>query len=182
MNYPFILQFSSITHLTDARYASGMWADFVGFCFNPSSENYIEPNKAKEIIAWINGPLIVGEFNHQPKEWIDDFIKELKLKAIQLPSTYDDLSVLELNVKIILDIENSKLKMPLLSNADLILVHNEMDYQWIKPQTKCPIIIKAFEGMDCKAYDGIAFTGEKELEIGFRDHAWWNSLLEPYTN
>lgn len=182
MNYPFILKFSSITHLTDARYAAGMWADFVGFCFNPNSESFIEPQKAKQIIDWINGPIVVGEFNHQPKDWIADFVNEIGLKAIQLPANYDDLSVSDLDVKIILEILDPLLDMPLLSKAHLILVHSDEAYQFMKSRTELPIIVKAFDGINCESYEGVELEGEKEIAIGFRDHDKWNKILEPYTN
>jgi hypothetical protein len=182
MNYPFILKFSSITNLTDARYAAGMWADFVGFCFNPASANYIEPQKAKEINAWINGPTLVGEFGNQPIDWVADFVKEFQLKVVQLPSDYSDIKALDLDVKIILDVLDPSESMPLLSNADLILVHSIDDYQNMKSLTDLPILISVFEGMDCNEFDGIEFIGENETEIGIRDHEKWNLLLEPYTN
>jgi phosphoribosylanthranilate isomerase len=90
MNYPFILKFTSITNLSDARYAAGAWADFAGFCFDPSLPEYLEPQKAKEIAGWINGPLLTGEFGFQPVEWIQDFAKALSLHAVQVPANYKE--------------------------------------------------------------------------------------------
>jgi phosphoribosylanthranilate isomerase len=55
MNYPFILKFSSISNLTDARYAAGAWSDFIGFCFDPSSDHYIEPKSAKKLLLGLMG-------------------------------------------------------------------------------------------------------------------------------
>lgn len=180
MEYPFILKFSSISNLTDARYAAGAWADFIGFCFNPSSENYIEPKNAKEIISWINGPVVVAEFGQQPMEWISDFVKALDIKVIELPSDYADERVLDFNLKLILKVNSNN--MPLFDKADLFLVDNMDDYLNLKKMTDKPIILNVIEKQDLGQLDGVSIQGSKEMIVGMSNHENWTAILEDYLN
>jgi phosphoribosylanthranilate isomerase len=180
MNYPFILKFSSITNLSDARFAAGSWADFVGFCFDPALPDYIEPARAKEIAGWINGPLLTGEFGSQPIEWIKDFIHALSLQAIQVPSTYQDGEILNLGVRVIVKVDRPE-ETPLMRKADLLLASDPQIYSYLKMLFEQPVIL-AFDNTELKAgnYDGIDFHGIREDKPGTRNHALWNEILEPY--
>ena len=180
MDYPFILKFSSISNLTDARYAAGAWADFVGFCFDPSSDHYIEPKSAKEIIAWINGPVVVAEFGKQPIEWIKDFVDALQITVIELPSDYSDPSVLDLGVKIIL--RGNDINSPLFANADLHLVNTMEDYLAVKSVVQKPVILQVAEKQDLSILEGVSLQGNKELVVGMSSCEDWSTILEDYLN
>jgi phosphoribosylanthranilate isomerase len=180
MNYPFILKFSSISNLTDARYAAGAWSDFVGFCFDPSSDHYIEPKSAKEIISWINGPVTVAEFGKQPIEWIKDFVEALEIKVIELPSDYTDERVLELGVKLIL--RGSGDNAPLFDSADLFLVDSMDDYLKLKEKTEKPIMLNVTEKQELGQLDGVSLQGNKELVVGMNSCETWSDILEDYLN
>jgi len=180
MNYPFILKFSSITNLSDARFAAGSWADFVGFCFDPSRPEYIEPKQAKEIAGWINGPLLTGEFGQQPIEWIQDFINALDLKAIQIPSDYKDSKVLEMGVRVILKVDK-KDRHELMEQADMLITDNTEVYEFLKSTYQKPVILSFHDNLlKADDYDGIDFKGIKEDKPGTRNHALWNEILEPF--
>jgi hypothetical protein len=182
MNYPFLLKFSSITNLSDARYAAGMWADFVGFCFDPSSPDYIEPSKAKEITGWINGPLIVGEFGQQPLEWINDFIKGIPLHAIQVPAGYEDLSIHESGLPIILWVDEAAIT-PLMKFAKCLITDNPSLPDQLKLIIDLPVLFQsnaADYNQPIEQYSGIAFKGETEMESGTRNHDAWTSLLDKF--
>ena len=69
-----IVKVGNITNLSDARYCAGMGVDMLGFCFEKKSEQYIDPESYKEIIGWISGPQLVGEFD------TNDETKILELK------------------------------------------------------------------------------------------------------
>jgi hypothetical protein len=180
MDYPFILKFSSISNLTDARYAAGAWADFVGFCFDPSSDHYIEPKCAKEIIAWINGPVVVAEFGNQPIEWIKDFVDALQLSVIELPSDYSDQSVLDLDVKVIL--RGNDINSPLFAKADLHLVNSMEDYFTVKLVAQKPVILQVTEKQDLSILEGVSLQGNKELVVGMSSCENWSIILENYLN
>ena len=44
---------SGINNLSDARYCSGMEVNQLGFSIEPSSPNYTDPEKFKEIKGWL---------------------------------------------------------------------------------------------------------------------------------
>lgn len=182
MNYPFLLKFSSVTNLSDARYAAGMWADFIGFSFDPASPDYIEPARAKEIAGWINGPLVTGEFGNQPKEWIEDFIKGIPLHAIQLPAGYEDLSVKDFNLPILLWVEDA-VQTPMMEHAKCLITNNSSLIEPLKSITDLSVIYQAKETSaisDIGQYEGIAFQGKNETSPGIRNQDDWTALLEPF--
>jgi phosphoribosylanthranilate isomerase len=182
MNYPFILKFSGITNLSDARYAAGAWADFTGFCFDPSLPEYIEPKQASEIAGWINGPLITGEFGNQPIEWIQDFEKAIGFKAIEVPADYKDENIVALGLRLIIRVEE-KTQTELMEKADLFITSNPEVYQFLKSNYEQPVIFSVSDlAIKADDFDGIAFRGIKEDKPGTRNHAMWNEVLEPFMN
>ncbi|MGZ5304876.1 MAG: phosphoribosylanthranilate isomerase [Bacteroidia bacterium] len=78
------MKLGEITNLSDARFAAGRGADFVGFNFTPNHPRYIAPEQAQEIIGWLDGPKLVGEWNEGIKDIICDTAERLKLDYIQL--------------------------------------------------------------------------------------------------
>lgn len=78
------VKISNVTNLSDARYAAAVGIDYIGFCFDPSSENYIAPIKAKEMIDWLSGSHIVGEFGHQSPEEIKDISELLNIDVVEV--------------------------------------------------------------------------------------------------
>ncbi len=75
---------SQISNLTDARYFAAWGVEWLGFCFDPSSENYLSIQAMNAIKAWIEGPKIIGEFGLQSTEEILGAIDLLALDGIQL--------------------------------------------------------------------------------------------------
>ncbi len=78
------IKFGSITHLTDARYAAAAYADWVGFCFIPGHPRYIEPVKAKEIIEWLSGPVMVAEVGNMLPEEFREALEVLLVDTVQV--------------------------------------------------------------------------------------------------
>ncbi len=62
MYLKYFVYVSSVNNLSDARYCSGMFVDYIGFNFDQKSKNKISIDNFKEIKNWINGPKIVAEF------------------------------------------------------------------------------------------------------------------------
>ncbi|MFK8102913.1 MAG: N-(5'-phosphoribosyl)anthranilate isomerase [Saprospiraceae bacterium] len=75
---------SQISNLTDARYFAAWGVEWLGFCFDPSSEDYLSIQAMNAIKAWIEGPKIIGEFGLQSTEEILGAIDLLALDGIQL--------------------------------------------------------------------------------------------------
>jgi phosphoribosylanthranilate isomerase len=80
----FILKASTITNLADARYFASYGIKMMGFCFDPQSADFINPFKVKEISGWIEGPKLVGEFNHLSIESIKETIESQGLHYAQV--------------------------------------------------------------------------------------------------
>jgi phosphoribosylanthranilate isomerase len=57
---------SSVTNLSDARYASGMGVDYIGFAINPDNERYVTAESAQMIKGWLSGVRIIGEIDSFP--------------------------------------------------------------------------------------------------------------------
>ncbi len=52
---------SSVTNLSDARFATGMGVDFIGFNIDKNANDAISLTDFTAITAWLEGPIMVGE-------------------------------------------------------------------------------------------------------------------------
>ncbi len=73
-----------LTNLEDARFASGLFVDYLGFIFYEKSPRFIDPAKAGAIINWLEGPKKVGVFVNQPLDEVNALAKETGLDLVQL--------------------------------------------------------------------------------------------------
>lgn len=78
------IKLGQVTNLSDARYAAAVGIEYIGFCFDPSSEHYVAPIKAREMIDWITGSHIVAEFGQQSADEIRDISELLQVDVIEL--------------------------------------------------------------------------------------------------
>lgn len=62
------IKVSKVENLTDARYFAAMGADYLGFCCNTGTEYFCSPARIKEIASWVEGPVIVPEFEGWQEE------------------------------------------------------------------------------------------------------------------
>lgn len=81
------LKLSPITNLSDARFAAAAGINYMGFCFDPSSPDFLLPIKAKEILEWTSGCHAVGEFGEQEIEEITELSELLNLDVVLLNSS-----------------------------------------------------------------------------------------------
>lgn len=91
--YKHPIAFLSVNNLTVARYAAAMMADYVGFCFDSSSDKYITVVKAKEIMGWLSGVKFIGEFYTKPADEITAIALELNLDKVMLYGEYSNLDM-----------------------------------------------------------------------------------------
>ena len=84
MSFQTNIKLGNITNLSDARFAAAAGVTYIGFCFDPSNENYITPIKAKEIIDWVTGSSVVGEFGSQTLDEIRDISELLQVDVIEV--------------------------------------------------------------------------------------------------
>lgn len=73
---------NSINNLSDARYFA-TFAEWAGFNFNPADAACLPLNTARELIGWMSGPRMVGEFGNAPIEIINQTAQTLNLDTIQ---------------------------------------------------------------------------------------------------
>ena len=76
---------SDVTNLSDARYASGMGVDYIGFNINTDSNHYVTAEEVKMITDWLSGVKIIGDMgstdnsiaNNYAPDYIQTNIKDL---------------------------------------------------------------------------------------------------------
>jgi hypothetical protein len=76
------IKFNHIQDLGDARYASAVLSDFIGFSID--GEFSITPQVIQEIIGWCAGPKLILEINQSPNfEQIESWLNILPIDGIQ---------------------------------------------------------------------------------------------------
>ena len=84
MDHKLNIKFGEVNNLSDARYAAGAGATFLGFNLSTSHPQYIAPEKIKEICGWVSGPIPVAEWGNEPASIISDTCNSLGMEYIQL--------------------------------------------------------------------------------------------------
>ncbi|WP_162056411.1 phosphoribosylanthranilate isomerase [Pontibacter pamirensis] len=79
---------NGINNLSDARYCAGMGVDIIGFNLKLDDPERVKPETLKEIIGWVSGVQIAGEFTRAKPEIINDMSEEFGLNYIQLDTPY----------------------------------------------------------------------------------------------
>jgi phosphoribosylanthranilate isomerase len=84
---------SQMTNLTDARYFAAKEVEWLSFNFTEGSENYIDPMKAKAMFEWVEGPIIVAEFEGFSAADINFYTEGYQLSHVQvgMNTTVDDV-------------------------------------------------------------------------------------------
>jgi len=80
---------AQISNLTDARYFAAWYSEWLGFCCDTTSPNYVSPELLHAIRDWVEGPQIVGEFGAQDATQIREAVEALNLDAVQVGFFYD---------------------------------------------------------------------------------------------
>lgn len=199
------LKLGEITNLSDARFAAGRGADFVGFNFTPNHAAYLAPEQAQEIIGWLDGPKLVGEWNEGIADIISDTAERLELDYIQLnfvdPSLGNQLQdwniIQQLDLtrhigEIIKQIEDTQaftgiylLSLP--HDADLDKYLEESAHMQML-QSVCkdyPVMLNfpftpdnLITVLDALNPFGINLNGGKEIKPGYKDFDLLNELVD----
>ena len=75
---------NAITNLTDARYFAAREVDWLGFCFDETSESHITPQAMFAMKEWVDGVKFIGEFRDTKVANILDHVEKLGLDAVQV--------------------------------------------------------------------------------------------------
>ncbi len=122
------LKFSNISNLTAARFAAAAMADWIGFCFDAKSPDYINVLKAKEIAGWLTGPKYIGEFNNGDFETIQGICGILPIDGIQIPLNTFDEKLFDLQKEIFVHIHlDSEIFLTQVSRLNTVS-HQQINY------------------------------------------------------
>jgi phosphoribosylanthranilate isomerase len=189
-----------ITNLSDARYCSGMYVNLMGFDLVFSSENYVTPERFKEITGWISGVEYVAEFSHPAVldldflekdypgiTWIEhDRIDELKSivgKGYQLIYKMNLEEVKHIEPEVSEELQKSGIIFNVISN-DTELTEDDLEVVK-KLATNCKVILGSgitAENVlrlvkECNLF-GISIPGGEELKPGLSQFDLQAEILE----
>ncbi len=187
---------SSVTNLSDARYATGMGVDFIGFSMNDNDTDFIGYTNYTAITTWLQGMSFAGEFNNQASLGaIKDRATEFGFKTIITPNNALVKDLQDSNYTVILkQITDKSEDIPLLAktvtSADFVLIETTNDtvlsLQDIATLSSThPLLVGTQvtpedinELIEKTDMEGIALKGSEEIRTGFVDLDAMADLLE----
>ncbi len=165
MAYKSKIFFRNIRNLSAARFAAGFDFDLLGFDFNSSSEHHPGIEKIGEIIGWLSFNDVLGTFNTEISDVINDTSERFSLSNVELPLTFtqEKLAQIEQNilVEIVLEklLENEKLVISWLGIADQIILSSRQSWESLKQNHQTLHTIRTL----CESYEvWIAFSFSPE--------------------
>ena len=195
------IKICGITRLEDAQAAVAAGASALGFVFWPKSPRYIEPVRAKEIVATLPPSVkSVGVFVDQPIEKVNRIADEVDLRSVQLHGDETDEYIAQMTREVIKAIAVGREHVPALSkwpkNVMILLdVHDPVRkggtghvIDWVVAhdisQTR-PIILaggltpeNVADAIKRVRPYGIDVSSGVETEPGIKDHGRIKALFE----
>jgi len=182
---------SSVTNLSDARYAAGMGVDYIGYSINPESSSYVTLEQAKMISNWLSGVSFIGDIDNalivNRDDYATDYIQTNNFELIdelEEPIVTIDLEAWQDEAFVALLEELSKkvsffiLKMP----ADQL---TNLKPQLTKICGKVPVFISTdFDAQNIEVVvneinpRGIVLYGSNEVKPGFSSYDGIADILE----
>lgn len=147
------IKFNAIQDLSDARYASAVMADWIGFSVD--GETSISIEKVQEILGWCSGPKLALEVSeltdlNKIKSWMDilpvDGIECTKSVRHELESS--------------IDIDGIE------------WIETGVDFTRIKANSDSAQLLKI------NPVDSISIDCQVEIETGRKDYSQWNDFFE----
>lgn len=138
---------SHITNLTDARYFAAWGAEWLGFCVDTLSNNYMLPEEIIEIKDWIDGCKITLEFGIQDFNEINALVEKIKPQAIEIPiqSYHKDFESLDTEIILRIDSIDSMSSILINPNIYFLIAFSELQLTWdkIKVNTELLNLLKS---------------------------------------
>ena len=122
---------SSVNNLSDARYCSGMFVDYIGFNFDQNSKNKISIDNFKEIKNWINGPKIVAEFADSSITYIEEFMSKIEVDYLSI--NYSSEIIKKIDKNCIVNISDKNIIQNVTEKINVI--YKQIKKNEIKPDT-----------------------------------------------
>lgn len=192
-----LVKVNSINHLSDARYFAAHEVEWLGYCFDPDSPDFIQLLMAKGIIDWVVGPKVVAEFGDQPSDEIAQVINYINPDFVQLPSTFSILEF-DFHKSLIIQISFSEPKkieeemMKWKERANIFMLNTEEirlldDLKKMNSKFQCLInhrrtgqnIIQIVHQSGAL---GICINGSSEEKTGIKNYEELDELFESITN
>src|SRR5690606_23211796 len=79
---------NGINNLSDARYCAGMGVDIISFNLKLDDKERMSSDKLKEIVGWVSGVKLAGEFERAKPDIINQYADDFGLDYIQLDTPY----------------------------------------------------------------------------------------------
>ncbi|WP_240676255.1 phosphoribosylanthranilate isomerase [Botryobacter ruber] len=95
---------SSLNNLNDARYCAGMGVDVIVFNLKLDSPERVSNEALKEIIGWLAGVKLGGQFERAKPDVINQYAEDFNLDYIQLDTPYLIDEIEEIRVPVILKV------------------------------------------------------------------------------
>jgi phosphoribosylanthranilate isomerase len=194
------VKISKVNNLSDARYCAGMGVDVMGFCLDPSMENFVDPEKFNAISSWLSGVLLAGEFDDGNANDIIQSCELYELDYIQVknPALLPELRelnkslILKIDIESFNDLENARAMMERNTMpVEFYLLESETDsndptlLHFVKElATEFPLVLgfgirkENIESLIHSSLKGIALKGGNEVKPGFKDFDELADILE----
>lgn len=187
---------SSVTNLSDARYATGMGVDIIGFSMNENANDFIGYTNYTAITNWLQDMKFAGEFDHESN--LTDILA--------LASEYGFTTIITPNEAIVSDLQKNKLSVVLKKDikssdeviqlskpkttADYVLVESSNATELSQSEiallsSSLPLLVgtkispKTINDLiETTDIEGIALKGSEEIRTGFVDLDAMADILE----
>jgi len=202
MSLQTFVKVGAITNLSDARYCAGMGVDMLGFCLDPSAENFVDPATFTAITEWVAGVQVIGELDSVEPEAIAELRSRYRVDGLQLSHAANWAMLKSLNLVLICKVEwtpdqtladfKSQYEnispyvdyFLLESEADLPAADQTMD-QLQQIAKQYPVLLgfgiaqdTIFPILASVPVAGIALKGGSELRPGYKDFDKLAEILE----
>jgi hypothetical protein len=162
-----------VSSLSEARFCSGMFVDFISFDFNPDSDDFVNKSQFEEIRAWITGVKILGSFNSNDSFEIMDCIQSNNLDGFLFAENQIAL-MSEVSVPYKAVELESMPKISLIENGCIIIYLGKYEPKLINSLDFDNLILLGY-GFDNVKIDsfkinGYAFKGSKEKHPGVNNY------------
>ncbi len=202
MSLKTFVKISGINNLSDARYCAGMYVNLMGFNLEQSHENFISPEKYKEITDWLSGLEYVAEFetahpdtilstlqNYESIQFIE-IQEEIHLKML-VNSGYGLILRVKLDEEQDLDTLIAKADsykdfgVILHLTSDLLKLTTDSTEKIKSLATQCDVLLgfdleaESVEGtLQATGVKGISLQGGDEIKPGLKDFDELADILE----
>ncbi len=190
-----LVKVGNVTNLSDARYCAGMGVDLIGFVLDENSENFVSPEKLKEIRSWLAGVEIVGECHAVQENQLAEILAINDIDMVQISDVSLIHALKNLGKKIILrlEFENPYFEEFLVRYQSFVqyflvegLEFSDFAKKTLKEYAANYPILLGF-GLEAStvqnilndfALKGIALKGTNEIRPGFKNYDELSDILE----